>query len=324
MKRDTKPYFFLLITFFTVQKLAACDMCGCFMGIMPSDKRSFAGMYYRYRSFSGDGVKNSAMFPEGSMRISHSDHEKEDMPSEDFELYRAVELRARYYLHPRLELNAVFPYLMNNADESGIQTSVNGIGDLSLLLGWQVIDEAETGKFRHRLLAGTGVKLATGISDVKSKDGDRYPLLLQGGTGTNDWLTYLTYQVSFDNFGLNLTPLYKVNGENRFEEKIDNSFTSSASLFYRFSVGENIKILPSAQAYYEFTNGVYVKEVLMESTRMNLMMCGPGIDIYRKNLGLSVSSLFSCYEEESSSGLKNRIRLMLGLNFYFDQSVFIF
>lgn len=323
MKKRKKLVFSAFFLIFSISEVLACDMCGCFMGILPSDRRSFIGMNYRFRSFSGESVSGSPLFPDGGFRIAHADHNGTEPPKDAFEIYRAVELRGRYYLHPRLELNLVLPYLMNSGSESNHSFSVKGIGDLSLLAGWQLVDEASTGNFRHRLLMGTGVKLATGNENMK-EEGIRHSLMLQCGTGSNDVLFYASYQLAYKNLGLNFTPLYKINGENRFNEHIDNSKTISGSLFYKINAADKWKILPSLQSYYEFTKGVYVNDALLKSTRMNVMMCGPGLDVYWKNLGFSISAIYTCYEEDNKSGLKNRIRTMVGLHLYFDQTEFIF
>lgn len=311
----------LLISFVT--DMVACDMCGCFMGILPSDRRSFGGIYYRYRSFSGQDVNGSKSFPDGGMKVMHTDHGSAPVPTDGYEIYRAVEFRARYYLHSRLQLNVILPYVMNDGYESAAYSSVHGIGDLSLLAGWQLIDEAETGKFRHRLLLGAGVKLPTGISDAGVND-ERYPLMFQCGTGSHDLLTYATYQLAYDKLGLTMTPLFKFNGENEFNEKIDNSLSFTGSLFYKLEVSEQFQLLPSAQFYYENTKGEIVNSEPVKGTLMHVAMAGPGIDVYWKNLGLSFSAMYTVHEEENGSGLNSRIRYMLGVNLFFDQKKFVF
>ncbi len=318
-----KAIFLSSIFILSLTELFACDMCGCFMGIHPSDRRSFGGIFYRYRSFSGDAVKGSNYFPDGGMKIAHSDHTGSVIPDDSYEIYRAVEFRGRYYLHSRLELNVVLPYLMNSSEESGNYTSLNGLGDLTLLAGWQLLDEAYTGSFRHRLLLGAGVKLATGKDDVKV-NGERHPLMMQCGTGSNDVLLYSNYQLGYKNWGMGLTPLYKLNGENRYGEKVGDSKTIFGSVFYAINVHEKLKILPSAQAYYEYSKGVFMDGEFVKATRMNVMMCGPGLDVYWKNIGCSASALITTYEDDNGSGLTDRIRLMAGITLYFDQSHFIF
>jgi len=323
MKKYRSKLVFILMLLFSITDLLGCDMCGCFMGILPSDRRSFVGTYYRFRSFSGKDVAGSVAFPDGSLRLAHTDHNGTAIPTDGYEIYRAVELRGRYYLHPRLEINMVLPYLMNSGAESGQDFSLQGIGDLSLLSGWQLIDEATTGKFRHRLLVGAGVKLATGNENKKQEE-IRHALMVQCGTGSTDVMFYSTYQLAFKNVGLNLTPLYKINGENRFNERIDNSKTISGSLFYRINAADKLQFLPSVQSYYEFTKGIYVNESLLTSSRMHVLMCGGGLDVYWKNVSFSTSALYACYEEDNKSGLNSRLRLMFGLNVYFDQTGFIF
>ncbi|MBK9636748.1 MAG: hypothetical protein IPO63_02635 [Bacteroidetes bacterium] len=202
-----------------------CDVCGSFIGIHPGDKKAYIGMFYRYVSFSGSNTTNSAFFPDGSMRIGHSDHNGSNAnSSKEFEVYRAVEWRARYYFHPRVELSVIAPYVFNSAYESDTRTKNSGLGDLSTFLGWQLIDEASTGKFKHRLLLGTGVKWASGNINQKVNE-ERLPILLQPGTGSTDIIFFANYQLGIDNWSWNVLPTYKCNGKNRFEEQVSNSVT---------------------------------------------------------------------------------------------------
>lgn len=84
------------------------------------------------------------------------------------------------------------------------------------------------------------MKLPTGEEGQKQNEIRHNSLLVQCGTGTSDLLVYSTYQLAFKNLGLNLTPLYKINGENRFNERIDNSKTISGSLSHRIKAAEKL------------------------------------------------------------------------------------
>lgn len=143
-------YFFLCIIFVSIlffsDVVLACDACGSFIGIHPGDRKSYIGLNYRYGSFSGNEAKKSAFFPDGNLRILHGDHHASSANSEeDYEVYRGVELRARYYLHPRVEFSIIVPYVFNSAFESNKQSKNAGLGDVTTLVGYQLIDQANKG-----------------------------------------------------------------------------------------------------------------------------------------------------------------------------------
>jgi hypothetical protein len=302
--------------------LSACDMCGCFMGVLPSDRRSFVGLHYRYRSFSGSSVKGNRIFPDGALKTMHDLHGS--APSTDgYEIYRAVELRARYYLHQRLELNLVAPYLMNKDVSPTTKLSVSGKGDMTLMAGWQLVDDYEKGAFRHRLLLGAGIKFPSGNPN-NTLEGFRYPLLIQSGTGSTDGLLYGTYQLGFRKWRMSLTPVYKINGTNRFQERIDNSTTLFGNIYYKMEPNDNLSILPAALVYYENTKGLYTNDIFVDGTRMNTLMTGVGADVFWKNYGFNFGVHVPVYEQENNSGLESRLRFMAGLTMFFDQEKFIF
>jgi len=56
----------------------------------------------------------------------HGDHGATTSGGNIYEVYRAVELRARYFLHPRVEVNIVLPYLMNTDFSNGVSDKING------------------------------------------------------------------------------------------------------------------------------------------------------------------------------------------------------
>ena len=300
----------------------SCDMCGCFMGVYPTDKRSFAGVFYRYRSFAGKDVTGSKWFPDGAFKTQHSDHTTTTNYN-NFEVYRAVEFRGRYYFHPRVEFNLVVPLIYNKSFDAGANQSVSGIGDATMMLGWQIIDEGHTGALIHRLLVGGGFKIASGDCNKMQQD-VRISLMMQPGTGSNDEIVYANYQVGYNRLGLSIVPVFKLNGENRFSEKVSDSRTINSSLFYRFEPSEDLKIIPSAQLYYEYTEGISVEGVIMKGSGMNTLMTGIGTDVLYRNMGLSLLSMMPAYEKDTGSGLKSRVKMMVGLTWYFDQSNFIF
>ena len=305
-------------------KSMSCDVCGSFIGIHPGDKKAYVSMFYRYVSFSGSNTTNSAFFPDGSMRIGHSDNDGSNASrNKEFEVYRAAEFRSRFYLHPRLELSVIAPYVFNSALENEKRTKNSGLGDLSTLLGWQMINEASIGKFNHRLLLGAGVKWGIG-DENQNVNNERLSILLQPGTGSNDVLFFANYQLGRGNWSWNLLPMYKINGKNRFDERVSNSTTFFSSLSYQWKRNENFKVMPSLQSYFESMKGVEVMDELVKGTSMKGLFLGPGVDLFYKNIGFSTSCWWSARQEQSSSMLASRIRYRAGITWYFNQQTFIF
>lgn len=300
----------------------ACDLCGCFMGVSPGDRRAYAGMFYRYRAFAGDHISGSDFFPDGSLKTLHGNPSSVVPTGNQYEIYRAYEFRAKYFLHKRWEVSMVAPYLMNTDFSDGVTEQLSGLGDMTFLTGWQAFDEQYTGKLLHRLLLGAGVKAATGNFERKD-EGVRYPFLFQTGTGTVDYLFYLNYQLGYRQWGLSLNPVVKYNGTNKNDEHVGDSRSLYASLFYKWQVNDNLKVVPTVSIYDEYTPGVYDNGKFIAGTKMNTTMAGGGFDVYWKNLGVSATMQKTIDEENNNSGLSTTMRFVAGISWYFSQEKFI-
>ncbi|HET6992078.1 MAG TPA: hypothetical protein VFJ43_12170, partial [Bacteroidia bacterium] len=176
------------------QLLHACDFCGAFMGVTPFDNQNSFGFIHRYRVFNGYELMNqrSQLFPPGAYRVAappstlHGTNpdSTQTMSASDFESYKIVELRGRYFIHPRIELNAIIPFVSNKQKAMGEETHVNGFGDISVFIGWHAIQRIEDVKVRQRLIVGAGIKIPSGRCNFLYDDGDRIPVMLQAGTGS--------------------------------------------------------------------------------------------------------------------------------------------
>ncbi len=302
--------------------VSACDLCGCFMGVSPGDRRGYAGLFYRYRAFSGSNISGSDFFPDGSMKILHGTHTPAAPTGNQYEVYRAIEFRAKYFLHKRWEVSMVAPWLMNTDYSDGITEKINGLGDMTFLTGYQLLDEFNTGQWLHRLLAGGGVKIASGDYNVKD-NGVRYPFMFQTGTGSIDYLVYLNYQLGYKQWGLSLNPVMKFNGTNVNDEKVSDSRSLYASLFYKWQVNDDLKLVPTLNLFDEYTKGVYDNDIMINGTKMNTTMAGVGLDTYWKNMGLSLMMQTTINEENNNSGLSTRMRYVVGVSWFFSQEKFL-
>ncbi|HCN84362.1 MAG TPA: hypothetical protein DIT07_12190, partial [Sphingobacteriaceae bacterium] len=284
--------FILLIS--AVIPAKACEICGCFMGITPYDNQSSIALLYRYRSFTGYEGQKHPLFPDGSkflqlrnqMNSPITDHNGD--PS-DFEVYRALEIRGRYFLSRRMEINAIIPYNANSEQYNGNLNTVAGIGDMNIYAGYHLLRKVDQEKVNQRLIAGAGIKLPTGKFDRENFEGIRFNTLSQTGTGSTDGFVYMNYLLGYKKSGLSLSATYKVNGKNPDQESIANSTTGYLNVFHNVSLSDKIKMVPSAQLAYEYSAGEKYQGVKTGEHVMNNLMSGVGIDLFINNITLNMA-----------------------------------
>ncbi len=309
----------------------ACDICGCFMGITPYDNQSGFSLMHRYRIFNGyqaDG-QTPHFFPTGVRPFFPSPlngdngyaHAHHDDPT-DFEAFRVMELRGKYFLSRRVELNAFVPYVMNTSQINGRQLNSSGVGDVTVFAGYHLIRAIETAGVQSRLIVGGGVKLPTGEFRRQNAAGQRYPLLNQVGTGTTDGFIYANYIGSYRSFGLSVNSSYRRASENAFRNSLAPSTATFASLFYRVPLGTDWQVYPSAQFFYEKTRGEMLEGQLTGEHAMNNALLGPGLDVYYKNVSLNTSFQLPVYTAETDHPASAG-RLVVSVGYSFKQTKYL-
>jgi hypothetical protein len=292
------------------------------MGIVPNEKKSFISVFYRYRAFKQDNFNGNVYFPDNSLRTMQTTHGAHTVDGGGYEIYRTVDIRGRYFLHKRIELNVILPYCFNKEFSSGVLEEAVGVGDLNTLLSYHAF-ESVNNTVKHRVQLGGGIKWATGAHSEKFGS-ERISLLLQPGSGSDDILLNGAYFVGYSNWSGGLNVTQKINGVNKFREKIGNSTTMNGSIFYRFQLNDEIEILPSVQGYFEKTKGLYINNDLQSKTGMQVLMGGIGLDINIKNVALSSSVQIPIDEPKSINSSEGTVRIILGCSLNFDQNTFIF
>jgi hypothetical protein len=321
----------------------ACDFCGCFMGITPYDSQSNIAFLYRYKMYSGyahteqdhylfhrnavAAVPAPLTHPGNYSTLKHGSLGTEPsapsrLPS-DYELYTSAELRAKYFLHKRMELNLVLPFQMNESRTGNNLVQVHGLGDLTLMAAYHIIERTLTEKIQHRLSAGYGIKLPTGNANQQTANGERIDFLLQSGTGSIDHLLFANYTLAGKRAGASLNAAYKINGENDHRERISSSSTAYLNIFYKFRQSKALKIFPSLQLYHEYCKGVYIGDAYEQGTAMNNLTAGIGTDIFYKQFALNASYHLPLYEQELEGNLSEAGKFMIGITFSFNQKKYL-
>lgn len=314
----------LLVVFvLTETTVTACDVCGAYMGIMPNEKNSFIAVYNRYRAFKGDYFTGSnELFPDGSyFKTEHAGHNADGVSM--YEVFRVTELRARYFIHPRIELNMVLPYATNKEVVGSSSTVAEGLGDLTLTAGYHLFDDTITSDLKHRLIVGAGMKLATG-DDRDNGNGQRITILNQPGTGANDAIIMATYLMGYKQWGIMLNGMGKLNGTNAFNERIGNSISSTSCLFYKLDLGCGFQVIPSVVLNYEQTKGAYLKDQLQSRTGMQTLLGGVGFQVSYRKFALDLMAQKAISEPKSSNTMFTTLRSVIGLTYNFTQDSFIF
>jgi len=308
----------------------ACDFCGCFMGITPYDVQSSVSLVTRYKSYNGYESMNQShnAFPDGFLRnarheqpneVLHNGETHGTLSPDEYEVYRSVDLRGKFYVHRRVEINAVLPYIRNKHvhPEENENYELNGLGDFYLSTGVHIVSKPDELLFQQRLIAGAGVKLPTGKNNLSS-DGIRMHADMQPGTGSADGFAYLNYITGLGHWGADLFAMHKVNGENYFSERITDNTTGQLNLFYKIKM-KDWYVIPSVQSFYEYTKGMVVNDELQLESGSNLLTAGLGADLFYKNIGLRLTFQLPVYEKLNGDHLSNSAVVMAGLSYNFNQ-----
>jgi hypothetical protein len=322
-----KQVFSIIFVLFYLKNFS-CDICGNFMGITPYDNQSQICLLHRYRVFNGYRnyqVKSNFAVP-GAYKIAHNDSSlngnassgSQTHSSKDYESFKVFELRGKYFINSRCEINAIIPLQQIKTNYNDVKFQTTGLVDPSLFAGYHVIKRLNGYAVKQRLIVGVGIKFPLGKND-KQFNNYRLSLLNQNGTGSWDSFYYLNYIVSKNKFGLNSNTLFKLNGTNKFKEQVGNSINQILNVFIKLEL-KNIKFFPSVVANYEYTKGVYIFKKLQENTNMNALLLGPSLDVSYKNFVFNTSFQFNVYERVSSQSLSTAGRLVLALTYNFKKN----
>ena len=322
-----KLQYLMLLFLLTSFSANACDICGCFMGITPYDNQSSISVLYRFRSFAGYNGQKHPLFPKKAQffpvgnQLNAPITEHSGNPT-DFEVYRALELRGKYCLSRRLELNAILPYISNSEQYNSNLSSIAGMGDMNILAGYHVLRKLDQKVINQRLILGAGLKLPTGKNSVENAEGIRYSTLTQTGTGSTDAFAYFNYIAGYKNAGVSLTTTYKVNGQNNEQESIANSTTSFLNLFYTAAITKKVKAVPSLLFAYEYSGGEKYQGIKTGDHVMNNLMTGIGMDVFIKNIGVNMAVQTHGWSAKDDHA-KPAGRVVLGLTYNFNQLYYL-
>lgn len=288
----------------------ACDICGCrlggvYFGILPLYNTHFLGLRYSQASFNASiNYKNNQYF--------------EDEFSAD--TYRRVDLVGRYSISPRLQVNFIVPYLMNDMNGSHQQVQSAGLGDPMALLYYNLFNTGDNGKsfWQHSLSIGGGVKLPVG-EYLKQDAGRIINRNFQIGSGSLDYLLSMNYTLRYQQFGLNMEGSYKINSQNSEGYRFGNQSNASAYLFYWITTPQ-VAFLPFAGTYFEQAEKHRDGKIEQINTGGAALFGTVGVQVFRKNMNLNFlyqAPWIQDFNTESTVNISANSRFTIGFLYNF-------
>ncbi len=155
----------------------ACDICGCSsnaqaLGLLPLVQRHFIGARWQ-----GQGYRTTA-------------HGSE---SDSWEYFHSLDIWGRWMPHPRWQVMAFVPYRYNLRQfDSGTQQYVEGLGDVSLLAHFSILDPHQqiSRRWKHALQIGDGYRFGPRANGTLR-------LFHIGNWWRTTWTPYLGAQVEY-------------------------------------------------------------------------------------------------------------------------------
>lgn len=241
-------YMGLLVGWLTLFRVQACDVCssgsslGDLSGITPQFDRHFVGLAYSFQQ-----NRRHAALLLNQMASKQQVH--------------TIELRGRWYVRPRLQIQALLPYQYiitterpnrQNENTSENNFSRKGLADAQLRASYLIVSTKDTNekRLKHVLLAGLGAGLPTG----KSQSGNKAENVAGSGlpVGVGLWSGHLsaTWLVRRKNVGFQAQGIWQMySPKNGYQYA--NRHGGSGSVFYIRQKG-NLTLVTQAGLLYEY------------------------------------------------------------------------
>jgi hypothetical protein len=228
----------LLFSLFSSSK--ACDICGCGVGnfnpyMFPHLSKNFVNFSYQYRYYR-------THFYENGEEMNNREH------------YNTFSLAGQFSPFKNLQLMTVIPFQSNRQSGPEGDKSLNGFGDIVFLANYKLIDQIsgkEKNMLRQTLLAGAGIKLATGDYHFDENNGNHVGNSnFQAGTGSTDYLLNTYYSLRYRKFGFSTGITYKMNTENKSGYRFGNRLLNVTQVKYIKDI-KAFSIIPSIGIMFE-------------------------------------------------------------------------
>ncbi len=295
---------FCYLMFLPAAFASACTVCGCsasnqYLGILPQFHKHFVGLQYQHRSFQSE----------------HPGHGEQGSTYSN-EQYSTVQVWGRYNLSNRVQLFGFMPYSSNIKKESGSNTRISGLGDITLLANYRLlINEDPTSKWQQNLQAGGGIKLQTGAYDKNATFNENGLPNMQPGTNSWDFILNANYTLRRNNIGINADASYTITTPNTVNYKFGNRISTGLLAFYWLEKN-NLTLLPQAglridlagSDYDHYRNGW--KNDMSGGSQLYATL---GIQTFYKRLGAQIMYHHPVYQHYASGLVNTKFKSEAGI-----------
>ena len=291
MPRIIKIIFaFILLSTELLACNGGCPSGGGYLGIVPQFNKNFAGIRYRLRSFSYTDIKTAST-------AKHT--------------FETAEFWGRFYPAKRVQAFVFLPF-QRNIERSEANSSLQGVGDLSFLLNYTLLNSGDSLNldWKHTLMLGAGAKLPTGKYQQRNLTKQIYPITIQTGTGAYSAIGSMLYTLRHNKTGLSANLSYYYNGKNEMEYSFGNMFAANISAFYWLRAG-SVSVLPSIGTYIENTEKDIDNNYYVNNSGGSIFYESMGMDIYIKNLAFGLNLQLPYYTSLPQRTQSKDLRFML-------------
>lgn len=286
----------------------ACDVCGTSagnqgLGLLPQAGSHFAGIQYQYRTYN-------------SIHPALSDTRPDTRSTEQ---YRTLQAWGRWYISNRWQIFSFVPYRFNSYSSNTGDTAISGLGDISVLASYTVINSSNDNAFMHRLQAGTGIKAPTGTYTGISERVQSGMPDIQAGSGAWDIPININYTARRNNIGTNIDIMYNMTTPGQDRYKFGDRLSGQLTGFYWLQVND-ISILPQLSAQYDHVlhdYDDYDKKWLNTQTGGQIISAKLGAQAYYRGVGVQVAYSIPVWQDFGSGYVNMRNGLDAGLMFLF-------
>lgn len=252
LKQLLYPGLIALLGFLPFKEVKSCDVCALFSGATPNILKNRAGVYFRYRSFSGlyngTSYQKTSHFPDGFPIPTPGS------PVQVTEQYASSTFYGRWFFKPRWNVQMQLPLVYNSASIGDYSKSIGGLGDANVMVNAAVVDQADESQSLQVFL-GAGIKLPTGAKFSEITDYLEW-YELQGTTGSIDALFRADVSWRSNKFGLISSNLFRLNTADKHEMRFGNFLNMTANAFYLVDLADaKFQLMPAAGAFLESYSG---------------------------------------------------------------------
>jgi hypothetical protein len=255
-----------LIILLTISNASACDICGgasnsLTLGLLSSNRNHFIGIRSGLRWFESTPTPDD----HGYLGVSHQQ-------------FTTTELFGRWKVNKRFQILGFVPYVFNSKMED-VRTNISGLGDVVLMGNLVYADnsDSKTASVKHIGTVGLGVKAPTGsYFRLGFNEVNMLP-----GTGSWDGILNATYMIQKSAIGFQNEVSFTYKTANKYEFRFGNAISYTGLFYYRWSVKENVRIIPQVGVSYarnwrDQKDGEYSEDTFnggnLVGTQVNLCM----------------------------------------------------